>query len=590
MTAALTTRSSLSVADMVQLASATPEVVDLPDRVLEIARQDPHRIAQIRVGRTPWGNRRPDITTYATLSHRAEATAVGLRDLGVGKGSLCSFMVPPGEDAMVLALALWRVGAVMVGIEPHSHGMRSVARSLRRVGPEFFFGTPEAQLARKLFGWGRGTVHTSVTVGGPRVGGLPRLDDLERPWLGEPTPADVASSDPAVIAFTTGSTGDPKPTVMTHQNLAAMIRGVSNRWKLADAGPPVDMPTFPMFWIIGLAHGGTVIVPPMDFATKGPGQADPAKLVRTISDHDVSSMFGSPALLANLAGHCERERITLPSVRRIVAGGAEVQGPLFAAVKRVIVNGEMYSDYGATEALPIAEIDGTTVLGETWERTERGEGVCVGTPLAGVEVRIIEVADAPVATIDDARRLGAGTIGEVIARSPHISDHYYGAPDDMVENKIVDGATRWHRLGDTGWLDEQGRLWVCGRRSHRVGTADRTYFPLCCEPVFNAHPDVARTALVGVPGPVGAPAGGSASRPVIVVELTAAARARAPQVVDQLRSIAASHDSTEGIDTFAVIDVLPVDRRHNAKIDRPALAREVAAGTLAITATGSGVR
>ena len=547
------------------MTATAARTMDLPDRILEIARRDPDRVALLHAGRGLPGRRRARTTTYADLSHRAEGAAVGLREIGVREGTLCSFMVPPGEDALVLALALWRVGAVMVGIEPHSHGLRNVARSLDRVGPEVFFGTPEAQVAKRVFGWGRGTVRTNVLVGGPRLPGVRTLASLERPWLADPRPAEVTPDDPAVIAFTTGSTGSPKPTVMTHRNLTAMIDGISAQWGLAAAGDVVDMPTFPMFWIIGLSHGGTVVVPPMNFATKGPGQADPAALVRTIREHEVASMFASPALLTNLARYCDERGVTLPTLHRIVAGGAEINGPLYAAVKKVLVDGEIYSNYGATEALPVAEIAGDTVLRETWTRTETGAGVCVGDPLPGVEVRIIAIDDDPIATIADAVPLPEGSIGEVIARSPHISDHYHEAPRDMVENKIADGDTRWHRLGDCGLLDGEGRLWVCGRRSHRVVAGDRTYFPLCCEPVFNTHPDVARSALIG-------PRTGGEVTPAVCVELDPEARDRQIQVEEDLRKLAQRHGATEGIDRFVFIDRLPVDRRHNAKIDRPALA------------------
>lgn len=563
------------------MTTIAAETMDLPDRVLEIARRDPQRLALIHARRSLLGRPRRHTTTYAELSHRAEATAVGLREIGVREGTLCSFMVPPGEDALVLALALWRVGAVMVGIEPHSHGLHKIARCLARVGPEVFFGTPEAQLARAVFGWGRGSVTTNVVVGGPAVPGVRTLASLERPWLAEPRRAEVTPEDTAVIAFTTGSTGNPKPTVMTHRNLTSMIRAVGTRWGLIDRESVVDMPTFPMFWIIGLSYGGTVVVPPMNFATKGPGDADPAKLARTISSYGVESMFGSPALLANLARHCRENDITLPSLRRIVAGGAEINGPLYEAVKKVAVNGELYSDYGATEALPVSEIDGTTVLAETWPLTETGAGLCAGHPLPGVELRIIEVDDDPIETIGDARILPTGVIGEVLARSPHVSDHYWRSPKDMHENKIDDpDGGRWHRLGDTGFLDEQGRLWVCGRRSHRVVTPAATYYPLCCEPVFNTHPDVARSALIGPRREAvsGAASDTSGVTPTVCVELHPGARGREEQVTRDLVDLAAAHEATKGIEAFVFIDHLPVDRRHNAKIDRPALAARVAAG------------
>lgn len=547
----------------------TGRIMDLPDRIRQVARDDPGRLALIHERRTLPGMHRVHTTTYERLSNRAEAAAVGMRELGIGKGTLCSFMVPPGEDAMVAALALWRLGAVMVGIEPHSHGLRSVSRSLRRVGPEVFLGTPEAQAARVAFGWGRGTVKTNIVVGPPKLVGVPTLASLERPLVGDPTPLEADLDDPCVIAFTTGSTGSPKPTVMTHRNLTAMIDGVAAQWNLAANGDVIDMPTFPIFWIIGLFHAGTVVVPPMNFATKGPGSADPAKLVDTIERHRVASFFGSPAVLTNLSRHCIERGITLPSIKRIVAGGAEVYGPLYASVKQMLTDGEIYSNYGATEALPVAEIAGATVLDETWKRTEAGEGLCVGDPLAHVEVRVVEITDGPIGSVDEVRTLEGTEIGEVIVRGPHISDRYFHSPDDMADNKIEDVGGRWHRLGDCGFVDESGRLWVCGRRSHRVVTAERTYFPLCCEPVFNTHPDVVRTALVGV-------GSGTTKDAVICVEVTPDARDRTAAVERDLRGLAVDHDATRGIDRFVFIDRLPVDKRHNAKIDRPALAAQIA--------------
>ncbi len=547
-------------------APVAGRIMDLPDRIRGIAATDPDRLALVHEHR--WIGVKPRITTttYAELSRRAEAVAVGLREFGVREGTLCSFMIPPCEDAMVAALALWRVGAVMVGIEPHSHGLRSVGRSIARVGPEVFLGTPEAQAGRLAFGWGKRTVTKNIVVGPPKLPGVTTLASLERAVPGEPTLPDVDVDDPCVIAYTTGSTGNPKPTVMTHRNLTAMIDGVAAQWRLADHGDVIDMPTFPIFWIIGLFHGGTVVVPPMNFATKGPGSADPAKLVATIQRHRVASFFGSPAVLTNLARYCADNDVKLPSIKRIVAGGAEVYGPLYAAVKNMLVDGEIYSNYGATEALPIAEIAGATVLGETWARTEAGEGLCVGDPLAHVEVRIVDIVDGPIATMDDADILIDGRIGEVVARSPHISDHYYDAPDEMADNKIVDGATRWHRLGDCGRLDEKGRLWVCGRRSHRVVTDDRTYFPLCVEPVINTHPDVVKSALVE-------PVVDGVEIAAICVELRPDARPEQARIERELVDLARQHDATRGLDRFFFIDHLPVDKRHNAKIDRPGLAR-----------------
>lgn len=547
------------------------QTVDIADRVRRIARDDPQRVALIHASKGRGGTVRYRRHTYRELSDRAESLAVGLREIGVAEGTLCSFMVPPSLDAMVLGLALWRVGAVVVGIEPHSHGLRNVAKSLAKVGPEVFIGTPRAHAGRLAFGWGRGTVRTNVVAGRVGLPGMPTMRSLERrPGPAEPVRGAISPADPAVIAFTTGSTGAPKPTVLRQRNLAAMMEMVCGHWGYTDGREVVDMTTFPMFWIIGLTAGGTVVVPPMDFTLKGPGDADPAPLIRTIEECGVRSLFASPALLANLAAHAQAHRITLPSVERIIAGGAEVPGPLFAEVKSVLgPSGEMYSDYGATEALPVSEIAGADVVGGTWAATERGAGVCVGLPLPGVEVRIVAIDDGPVPAWSDTTELPTGEIGEVVVRSPHVSEEYHRQPQADEENKIADPTGAWHRVGDTGYLDVDGRLWVCGRRSHRVVTDRGVAYPLCCEPVYNAHPGVRRSALVGVDD--------GAGRRVATICVEAHEDVDRTVLTAELDRLATRTDATRLVDRIAFVDHLPVDRRHNAKIDRPRLAARLSA-------------
>ena len=548
--------------------------VDIADRVRRIAETDPTRVALIHAHRLPGGRLRYRRTTYADLSDRAERLAVGLRSVGIGEQTRCSFMVPPGFDAMALGLALWRVGAVVVGIEPHSHGLRRVGRSLAKADPEVFIGTLQAHAARRTFGWGSASVRRTILVSRVPLPGVVTTAALERcsvPTVPEASTIDPA--DPAVIAFTTGSTGAPKPTVLRQRNLAAMIDNVLGHWDLGEGRDVVDMPTFPMFWIIGLAAGGTVVVPPMDFALHGPGDADPALLLRTIRDCGVRSMFASPALLTNLARYAADHGGGPIGVRRIVAGGAEVPGPLFAAVRSVLgPDGELYSDYGATEALPVTEIAGAEVVADTWPRTEQGAGVCVGRPLPDVEVRIVGIDDGPIASWDDARPLPAGTVGEVVARGPHISEGYDRQPRADAENKIAAGDGRtWHRLGDTGYLDAGGRLWVCGRRSHRVVVDEHTtVFPLCCEPVANAVTGVARSALVALEG-----ADGKTSA-VLCIEPVDAACDR-PALGREVLARLGQVEAGRAVSRVAFVDRLPVDRRHNAKLDRPRIAAIVAA-------------
>ena len=541
----------------------------LADIALEVARRDPDRLAVVEpAGRDRSGRRRYHRHTYRDLSRDAEAVAVGLREIGIRERTRTVFMAPPSYGACVAGLALSRVGATMIWIDP-SVGYRNVAERLRRVDPEAFVGIPLAHIGRVAFGWGPRLLERTVVIGEPGFPGAHRLEKLRRPAPERPPVPAVGPDDPASIFYTTGSTGPAKPALYLHRNLCAVYRLAHRTWGFDDSPEiPIDMPVFPAFFSIGLSAGGTVVVPPIDFVRQRPATVDPAALLEVIRDQQVSSLFASPVILENLARHAAARGLRAPSLRRVIGGGA----PLFADVLeplRALIgeDGEVHADYGATEALPATELAARDALGETAARTARGEGLCVGRPFDGVELKIVRITDGPIEVLEEAEELGVGEIGEVLVRGPHVSPAYFGDEASTRRNKVLDpdGAV-WHRLGDAGRLDEAGRLWCYGRVGQRVELQDGSVlFPLACEPIFDAHPRVGRSGLAGVRV-------GGACVPVICVELAEPVADPAP-LRGELEALAARHPQTRGIRHVLVHPGLPVDSRHNSKIERPALAR-----------------
>ena len=239
---------------------------------------------------------------------------------------------------------------------------------------------------------------------------------------------------------------------------------------------------------------------------------------------------------------------------------------------------EMYTPYGATECLPVATIEAAEILRETAETTELGGGICVGRPFSSIEWRVIRVTDDPITSLDAAEELPRGEIGELIVRGPQTSPTYVTRSECNSESKICESdppAPVWHRMGDVGYIDEAGRFWYCGRKSHRVETADGPLFTECVEGIFNAHDDVERTALVGL-GPRGK------QTPVLIVEPSRALRLRhgsdwAPGeyqgLLHELRALSLRHHHTRKIAHILLYKSLPVDVRHNAKIFREELTR-----------------
>jgi acyl-CoA synthetase (AMP-forming)/AMP-acid ligase II len=300
-----------------------------------------------------------------------------------------------------------------------------------------------------------------------------------------------------------------------------------------------------------------------------PAQADPRKLHAAIERFGVTQLFGSPALMRVLAEHGE----PLPTVRRVTSAGAPVPVEVVRRMLELLPpDAQFWTPYGATECLPVAVIEGRELL-TLRGRTEAGAGTCVGRPVAGNTVRIIHIDDGAIPDWHDGLQVAPGQVGEITVAGPSATDAYFNRDAQTALAKIREalpaGGTRIvHRMGDLGWFDGEGRLWFCGRKSQRVVVdAQATLCTEQVEPVFNAHPQVRRTALVGV-GPAGA------QRPVLCVELQAGTRAREwPRIAGELRHLADGFVHTAKIERFLRYPgQFPVDIRHNAKIGREKLA------------------
>jgi acyl-CoA synthetase (AMP-forming)/AMP-acid ligase II len=259
-------------------------------------------------------------------------------------------------------------------------------------------------------------------------------------------------------------------------------------------------------------------------------------------------------------------------LRRVISAGAPVQARVLETVAPLLATHvPIFTSYGATEALPVAAISSTEILSSTRQETDRGAGICVGRPVAGMRVKIIGISDEPIPVWSDDLIVPFGQIGEIVVQGPVVSRAYFHRPDETKLAKIADPATGegafWHRMGDLGYRDAQGRIWFCGRKSQRVITAEGTLFTIPCEAVFNTHASVNRTALVGV-GPPGQ------MQPVLCVEPRSWIRTQADrdQLLQALLELATTRPHTRSIQTVLFHPGFPVDTRHNAKIDRETLA------------------
>jgi acyl-coenzyme A synthetase/AMP-(fatty) acid ligase len=510
--------------------------------------------------------------TLRELNERSDILAYGLQSYGITKGTRTVLMVTPGLDFFALTFALFKVGAVPVMIDP-GIGVKNLGPCIAEAEPAAFIGVPKAQAGRVLLGWGKRTVRKIFTVAGK--GGWPfgaSLDALEREGLraGRSSPytmAETLPGDMAAILFTSGSTGISKGAVYTHGIFDCQIRFLKEIYGIEPG--EMDCATFPLFALFGPALGMTSIIPEMDASR--PASANPRRLVQAIEDFGATNMFASPALINRLGRYGKEHSIRLPSLKRVISAGAPASPAALERFSSMLApEVEIYTPYGATEALPVCNIGSREILDETGALTAEGRGACIGFPVPGIALEIITITDEPIAQWAEDLVLPPGEIGEIAVKGPIVTSAYYNREESTMLAKITNPAdgTFYHRMGDVGYRDEKGRVWFCGRKAHRVTAAEGSsaLFTIPCEAVFNTHRQVSRTALVGIRR-------NGAVEPVLCVEPeNGVSPADYGRIEEELRSLGASKDHTSAIKTFLFHPSFPVDVRHNAKIFREKLA------------------
>jgi olefin beta-lactone synthetase len=500
--------------------------------------------------------------TFAELDALASAYARGLVSLGLAPGMRVVLMAPPSIDFFALVFAVFRAGGVLVLIDP-GIDKRALLQCLTEVKLDAFIGVPLAHLARRLFRSVFRSSKLNVTVGASLSFGTVSTPQLLRLGQAAPHPFHHSIADEAAaILFTSGSTGVPKGAVYTHAMLGAQVDALVGHFSLRPGD--VELCTFAPFAIFDPAIGVTAVLPDMDF--RFPAKADPSHLVQSIERFQCTSLFGAPALVDNLARHCQAEKVTLTPLRRVLSAGAPLSADVVRRMQSCLEPGvQIFTPYGATEALPVASIGSHTLLNETAALTKEGAGICVGHPVHPAEVRVITLFDGPISTWSADLEVASGVIGEIAVRGPAVTRQYFLRPEQTALAKIVDGDTVWHRMGDVGYLDHEGRLWMCGRKGHRVIAKNETLFSVPVEEVFNQHQSVRRSALVGV----GAPGRQTA---VVLIEKHAHSRCPEDVLLEELRELGQRYAVTRAVKHFFVFPKsFPVDLRHNSKIAREKL-------------------
>ena len=555
--------------------------------------------------------------SFDELHHRIESVAAGLAAIGVAAGDRIALLVPPGADLTAVLYGIWRRGAVAVVVDA-GLGLRGIRTALRSAGPKYVVGVPKGLAAARTMGLGARFIAVGRLSPAFRraLGATTTLADVERLGEDSPLPDPPGGDDSAAIAFTSGATGPAKGVLYLHRQLQAQRESLTQLYGITEHDRLVA--AFGPFALFGAALGIPSAVPDMDLTA--PRTLTAAALASAVAAVDATLVFASPAALANVArtrsgvfaspaapapapanttraspgapaspanttrtspGAPAAHRDTLAGVRLLLSTGAPVPAGLLRDVLQLMPNADAHAPYGMTEVLPVADI-GVAEM----EAAGTGNGTCVGTPVPGVTATVSPLDAAGRAT--GARTDAHGVTGEVCVQAEHTKHRY----DRLwVTERAASREPGWHRTGDVGHFDAEGRLWIEGRLVHVITTAAGPVTPFGLERLAETVPGVARSAAVGV-GPRGA------QQVVIVVETHAGRAGLAPDwlrdaVRDAVRgavrgavrdavqptsiAVQPAGDAVQptGVGVAAVLTVrsLPVDIRHNSKIDRVRIGR-----------------
>lgn len=546
------------------LSTQTPRVAAAPAPMvpIQVDTSAPQRTAIVEL--TGGGG---DIT-FGALADRVDDLARGLHSRGVRRGQRVALLVKPGIDLTTVLYAVWRLGAVAV-VADAGLGLRRLGVALKGAAPDHVIGFPAARaivVAANVPGqWIRLGPQDIATLIAEGAGHDLGSDGLLR--------ATAELDLDGAVLFTSGATGPPKGVVYTRRQVSTQVALLRDAFDLVPGERFVA--AFAPFALYGPAMGLSSAVPAMEVTA--PDTLTAAALADAVESVDATVVFASPAALDNVvatsADLSPQQREQLQRPRLVLSAGAPVPLPLLHRLKELLPNAATHTPYGMTEALPVATLDPTTL--DPDDPADREPGVCVGTPLPGVTVRIAPLH--PDGTSSSELSAAAGTLGEIVVRGPHVKERY----DQLWGTQAASARpVGWHRTGDVGHLDSRGRLWVQGRLAHVITTADGPLAPYAVEHAIETVPGVRRAAVVGV-GPEGTqqvvavvvPEGAAPRRDLPLTSLVDRALPQSDTAVPS--DVARAVREAAGVPVSAVLrrDWLPVDIRHAAKVDRIELAR-----------------
>ncbi len=491
-------------------------------------------------------------TTFRELEAASARIAAQLAQSGVAAGDAVLVMHGMSAELYAFLIGLFRIGAVAIFVDP-SAGWSLLDRCLQNHPPKAFFGSLKAHLLRLRIPALRRVGLTICTS--PLFGSLYISFGSCEPELRTIAAAD--DSAPALITFTSGSTGAAKGAVRTHGFLIAQHRALAA--SLHHRAGSMDLTTLPVFVLANLASGIASVIPHADM--RRPGHIAPRPVLGQLQRLPIATMAASPAFVSRIAAECIRSGRRISRLERVFMGGAPVFPEDLRQARDAFPRADITAVYGSTEAEPMAEIALSAISSSDFCSMAQGRGLLAGNPVPSVSLRILrDQWGVSLGSMNPAQfrslHLGPEAIGEIVVSGEHVLKGYLDGSGDS-ENKLHVDGTVWHRTGDLGWLDNTGRLWLMGRAASTIRDERGVVYPFAVECAARQIAGVRRAAVLTIE-----------RRRIMVVE--AESRTSANSIREAM--------TWADLDEIRTVHAIPMDKRHNAKIDYVSLRHMLAEG------------
>ncbi|MES2662888.1 MAG: fatty acid CoA ligase family protein [Pseudomonadota bacterium] len=506
--------------------------------------------------------------SFYEIDQESDHIAHILQKRGFKPGDKTILMLKAGPELYSLLFGIFKVGVIPVLVDPGMN-ISQMLQCYKSVNVETFVGSPIAHIVRLLNPSAFSTIKLVVWIVHGKIISKMRYAVKEKTVKSFPIYANQ-KNDLALINFTSGSTGPAKGAECTCGMAQSRMELIKEHHCITKED--THLITSPFFGVFGIMMGNTCVLPEMD--PINPAKIFSPYIIDAITKFNTTCMFASPALLHTLGNHFRNKKIVLQSLRLVVSGGAPITFKTMKLFRRILQTDAIFeSNWGTTEGLPLAAINIDTILNKT-QSCVSDAGTCLGKPVDRVEVKVINIDRNPILNLNKDLKINSNEIGELIVRGPNVSLRYYYDETNNKRNKILDEYNNvWHRTGDLGWIDSTGNIWFCGRMSDQIVTDLQLSVlnSVQCEEIINHHPGVYRSALVSAQLKL---ENVVCIVPVMCVELDKTCLLnKSSNVRKNILELLMKNSLTQSIKHVLFHPAFPVDRRHNAKINRKELGK-----------------